>query len=401
MASLLETVPYISLLFLTAIIYLEGIPGLRWLVWTARLLLVAGLILWFLKIRRQFNAAVNVPLLFWGFFVYSMASVFWSSSTQPFAAVASDLVTLCLFFFMAINIIQTRAQLQQVLVLINGITLLFALITIARALSSGVLRFGAFPGQDPNVYGFYLLLAMGFQLVFIAAGPQQHDFWPNVALLVVNLISLLITGSRGDFLAFFIMFLLAFLVGSVRKRWLIWAGLMMVLFLLLPPGRALWERFAALAVDRGSKRLDIWWIGWHMIQSHPWFGVGLSNFPTELGSYAAQVKTATTIHPGTGVHDSIIGICSELGLVGLLFFLYLLVTVFNHGWRIVKRFPRNTFENLAIKGLLIASTGIFIASLFLGAYFRKYFWLPWILIEVLYYYQYHPDEMQATLEVES
>jgi O-antigen ligase len=128
--------------------------------------------------------------------------------------------------------------------------------------------------------------------------------------------------------------------------------------------------------------------GWAMIKAHPWLGVGLSNFPLQLGTYINQVHTATVIHPGTGVHNAVIGIWSELGLLGLGFFGVILFTVFNHGRKILARFVTDSFENMLVKGLLISTTGIFIASLSLGAYFRKYFWLPLILIEALYYYQY-------------
>jgi O-antigen ligase len=379
----IEKTPFHSLLFMIAIIYLEGVPGLRWLVWTARLFLLSGLVIWFYNLRRKRCSSVHIPFLFLLFFVYSMLSGIWSTSV-PDPSVLLDLMILGVFFFMATNVIQPEIHFQKVLWLVQFITLCFTVVTIVKTFGTGFLRAGAFPGQDPNVYGFYLLLAMGIQLAFIAAGPRQRHFWLHAGLLILNLTSLLITESRGDFLGFVVMFLMLFWVGSFRKRWLVFAGFVLALLFFLPPGSALWERFTSLAVDRGNRRLDIWLISWHIIQSHPWFGIGLSNFPNEIGTYIQGTKTMNLIHPGTGVHNSILGIWSELGLVGLLFFGWILATVLMHGRQVMKRLSNGTFERLAIQGLLIATTGIFAASLCLGAYFRKYFWLPMALIEVLY-----------------
>ncbi len=396
---ILDEVPFITLLLITSLIYIEGVPGFRWLVWGARALLGCGLLIWFFKTRRQLNVTVNIPLLFWAFVAYSVSSAFWAVSHEPILAISSDLLTLCLFFFMAMNVVNTQLRLQQLLALVNTITFIFAVIAIVKA-GLGVQRPGVFPTQDPNVLGFYFLFAIGLQLSLIMAGWRCRYFWPNLLMMLTNLLGLMMTQSRGDFIGFVVMFGVLFLFGSVSKRWLIFTVLAFGMFFLFPPGAALWERFTSLAFDHGSKRLDIWLLAWQMIKDHLWFGVGLSNFPVLIGSYRSAANSTVIVNPGTGVHNSIFGVWSELGLVGLGFFLFLLGTAINHGRKLLQRFTVNSDEYLTAKGLMVATIGMFTASLFLGAYFRKYFWLPFVLMETLYYFRYNSQDQSVEMETE-
>lgn len=377
-------IPFGAVLFLTVTIFLEGLPGMRLLVWCARILLVGGLVIWSIK-QRHSGGPIYIPILYWCFFGYSIISGIWSSSTKPILAVLTDLSTLCLFFFVTLNVVETKEKFQKLIGLIFLITSVFALVAIFRAFL-GETRPAFFSHQDPNIFGFYLLLAIGLQLALVT-GKYSFPFpWLNVVVLALNILALIITQSRGDFFAFVIMFLVTFIFNPVRKRWLLFAAGFLLILSIVPPGTILRQRFCSLAYDRGSNRLDIWMIGWKMIQNNLWLGVGLSNFPLNLKSYIPMVQTVNTIRPGTGVHNAVIGIWAELGLVGLTFFLGMIISVWRHGRKIIKYFDPSTWENVFAKGLLISFCGIFTASLFLGAYFRKYFWLPIVLVETLYYF---------------
>lgn len=183
----------------------------------------------------------------------------------------------------------------------------------AEAIANAQVRFAAI-GQDPNDVARFLDL--GFPLAALLVTSERRWRWRLLAAgyLPLGLLGVLLTASRGGFLAAVVA-----LVGSGlllayghRKRAL--AGALV----LLPLAGALWfivphgsfERLATIPeqLQGGdlNQRLNIWTAGWHAFVRAPVFGTGAGSFVSAAG--LGPIDTA---------HNTALSIAVSGGLVAL------------------------------------------------------------------------------------
>jgi O-antigen ligase len=184
----------------------------------------------------------------------------------------------------------------------------------AQAMANAQIRFAA-AGQDPNDVARFLDL--GFPLAALLVNSERRWPWRLLAAgyLPLGLVAVLLTASRGGFLA-----AVAALAGSGLllayghpKRVLAGA-------LALPPmGAALWfivprgsfERLGTISeqLQHGglNQRLNIWAAGWRAFARAPFIGTGAGSFVSAAG--LASIDTA---------HNTALSIAVSGGLVALL-----------------------------------------------------------------------------------
>jgi O-antigen ligase len=192
-----------------------------------------------------------------------------------------------------------------------------ALLTIANfATSEAVanqIRFVA-EGQDPNDVARYLNL--GFPLAALLVNSEQRRMWRLLAVgyLPLGLLAVLLTASRGGFLAGVVALAgSAVLLGYGHPKRLL-AGV-----LALPPiAVALWfvvprgtfERLATISEQLHggdlNQRLNIWSAGLHAFAKAPFFGTGAGTFVSAAGM--SPIDTA---------HNTALSIAVTGGLVAL------------------------------------------------------------------------------------
>ena len=180
----------------------------------------------------------------------------------------------------------------------------------ADAMATGQFRFAA-AGQDPNDVARFLDL--GFPLAALLLNSEPRWRWRLLAAgyLPLGLISVLLTASRGGFLAAVValagsLFLLVY--GHPRK---LLAGvvalppLAVLVWLMIP--RESFERLATISEQlRGgdlNQRLNIWEAGWHAFVRAPLFGTGAGAFVTAAGLAPIDTahNTALSIAVGGGL----------------------------------------------------------------------------------------------------
>ena len=96
--------------------------------------------------------------------------------------------------------------------------------------------------------------------------------------------------------------------------------------------------------NSGRVRSWDWWVGWEMLRDHPLVGVGLGNYKIEFLPYKAQFLASPRgagydfyIARAAQAHNEYVQVAAELGALGIVALLALLVTIPVSLWRRLRR----------------------------------------------------------------
>lgn len=273
-----------------------------------------------------------------------------SSITMTLLRRFAELILGILTFFIVVNCVRTRTQLEQVarvLILAGAGAALIGVVlyvlptnTSVRLLSflryvrypagSGVLRYieddpelplrAISTSQDPNVLGGLLIIVTGFTVPQLISRRPLLPLKATAPMIGIMVLCLILTFSRGSMGGLVVGVGMIALLRYRRLGWLLLAGA--ALLLLLPQGQV-WLQHAIEGV-RGEDlatqmRFGEYKDAFTVIMRHPWIGVGFSNTP-EIDLYV-------------GVSNVYLLIAEEAGLLGLTAFLLIIVLFFAYLWR--------------------------------------------------------------------
>jgi len=244
--------------------------------------------------------------------------------------------------------------------------------------------------QGPLSSNYYALI-----MVFLV--PLAMDrFWQEKSVflrflavwsLVVAVISILFTFSRGGFLALLIA--AGLMIFRHPPRPSIIAGSLIVILLLLPlvPGRYfqrlgtlinLFPSQDGLQLREGSLRgrLSELTVAGLMFIDHPIIGVGYNNFELHYLDYSPALSLDPR-REGRAAHNLYAEVAAETGLIGLIVFGLILFTAFQglrKAYRIYQQIGREDDANL-VAAFSIGLIGFLTGSLFLHGAYPRYLWL--------------------------
>jgi len=270
--------------------------------------------------------------------VISVALTGWLSGAE--AALLGFLPFLLTFFFVAINF-KTKRQLQ-VLVALLFFVAVFAIVQSQLDEKSGLLQgnyFMSMKGKtgeifyrirglgeinDPNDFGQFLLCVIPAMFLFWVKGKAFLNIVRVYIPVAILLCGLFLTHSRGAMLALALTLVAAFRrkIGIVRS--LITGG---VLIVGLQAAGFTGGRDVSAA--DGADRMGAWGAGLDMIKAHPIFGVGSGQFRD---------------HYYMTAHNTIVILAAELGVVGLFFWLGIVVPSLRDAW-VVSEYGRETTKD--------------------------------------------------------
>ncbi|MFH0986166.1 MAG: O-antigen ligase family protein [Candidatus Omnitrophota bacterium] len=226
-----------------------------------------------------------------------------------------------------------------------------------------------------NTFASYLVpvLMLGLPLSFFYGPKTQKSSFVKGICLGCIVLSLLLTFSRGGIIACLAgVFALAFLL---RKK-ILWVipVIFLVAFLF---GMNLYGSRA----DRGDAmdptvraRLLMLQDATRMFQTHPWTGIGLNTY------YKTCEKSSSLTIPPSYAHNSYIQMLTEVGIVGFMSFMALMIYWFSCGLRSLKKSFDPELKFL-LAGTLAGVLGLCVASFFDNVLFEL---LPatlfWILM---------------------
>jgi O-antigen ligase len=329
------------------------------------------------RTHHRLPASVGVWLLL---LAVAVVTAVWSVSPEDSFTGLFILASLVvLFVVVALSPVDRRAvRLTETGLLIGGL--------VASAYGVGQALTGTLPASEEagprfgrdllgaNHTAAALILALVVALSRAAAAPTVRARVLTGAGVLLLLLGILLTGSRGGLIGAGVAVLVLALCGR-QRRFYLGFGLLVVtaavgVVLLQPAGVG--ERATR---EGDSGRLDIWKVGAAACQQYCLYGSGWGTFPIVYRETQASVPDAQVLlrHASFEPHNVWILVGVEAGVTGLVLLLAGMTLAVVEALRLPA----------AVRGPpLAALAGIFTTGIFLSNFEFKYFWMALIYVTI-------------------
>lgn len=212
---------------------------------------------------------------------------------------------------------------KKIMVLADALIMLHGYLAV-HALLHGGFGPGGFVGDENDVaLAINTMMPLAFCLFLSAQTFGRKAFYLlAVVIMVAGVVS---TKSRGGFLGLVAVIVYCFIF-SPRKKLGLAIGSVLVIFGLITVPDSYWEEMSTISKDAesdvgtGAHRKKLWGVAVTMFQTNPIFGVGLNNFPWNVGDYMSVelLEHEGRSYMGTAAHSVYFTILSETGAAGVL-----------------------------------------------------------------------------------
>jgi len=244
------------------------------------------------------------------------------------------------------------------------------------------------PIGDPNTFAQIMLL-----IVPIAFDRFSNEKNPSLRLLALwgftaTVLTIVLTFSRGAFVALMIMFALMFMLRPPKISTVV-ATILLSIFLLPFVPAQFTERMSTITdLLPGSNsnamnevsfrgRTNHFFVALNMFADYPVFGVGVGQFKYYYQTYSRPLGINTGTREGKAAHNRWLQIAAEQGLLGIVLQGILLSAIYvkiRTSARVFRKAEDNSSADLAIS-LGIGIIGYLLAGTFLTDNYPRYFWL--------------------------
>ncbi len=362
------------------------------------------IIAWLVKSYRDKNriftrTPLNIPIIIFmcfGVIALIRGSLFFGAEyAMAYIIPLKRWLTPIFLYFIALNIVRDKRMLKNTVVIIIFVVAVAALMAIYEYLDIGSVssldkaRVGGI-AEQPNMLGgffvYYMFLFAGFLLV----NYRAIKYWLLSIPFAICFLGIQVTFSRGAYIAFsFACLALAFFKNKILFSLSILLLILAVLNPVILPRGMRYRLISTFAnreiiystsiedvVDSSTKeRFTIWKGAIKMIKEYPLLGVGYGVFPYAIPLYApiGQIDA----------HNTYIIIAAEMGIFALLVFLWILLALFRHTYRLYRRSKDRFIKGFAL-GFLAGLAGMLMVNMFgsrLGSSeVSSYFWILSALI---------------------
>jgi len=340
---------------------------------------IAEMIKVFLKSFKPIDNYLNKPMVLFIFvcFLSVLNSQYLIFSLRGFFF---KVLQWTFLYFVFVEVVTTRKQLRifltvffisAMIVMIDGF---FQSLTGRDFIFQHILWGGRVSAsfRHPNDFGGYLIIVslMLLTMTLFCHFDNQEDndifkrmkflespiFWKliNVVWCICSVVSLGLTLSRGAWIGFYGG--LIFLAVQKKRMLLVSLAIMITFYAVFSTkmSNARQESFLApKTFTIGSGRIDYWKESWNMIRDFPWLGVGLNSYSQEAPKY----KKSWGGYP----HNCYLQMTVEIGIVGLLSFLWMLFILFRNTLRNLRSIHDDFFQAL-LMGLSCGLLGFLVHS---------------------------------------
>ena len=383
------------------------------------ILLIVGTLLRLLTTRRSVGALpIMLPYLL--FLAVPMVTLLWSPTKVESLSGIFRFIGYYALMWLIVDAIRTRQQVRRMVVaLIVSLVIPIATGFFQAATGRGqVLWAGALMNRiygfagGPFTLAYYLVMLIPLLLVFFLVERDQEDpifrmdgqaalretgegdglwqfsrLWLGV-LLVAAIAALLLTFIRGAWLALVVsLIVLGLARGSLRFRQLVFTIPAAVAVVLVTFSSVL-NRLTEVSNPNSTffGRLEVWKLAWDWITSSPLrllAGLGMKSFeyyyillagPTTEGLYWRRESFLVGNRP----HNELLGFTLDVGLIGTVAFIAVLVTLVRLAVRVYRRSPDPSLQLVAL-AFAIGAVGLFVGAMgdnvFSQPSVAVYFWI--------------------------
>ena len=341
------------------------------------LFLAAGILLWFAEMavhkkvyfkRTPFDWVVLLLV------VLSGASI-WNSPDKGISIYNYQYLMLhyILTYYLVINTVHTQKQLERVMQALLASAFIVTIYGFYQYFFSAQmltrewvdneqfpdLKFRVFSTlKNPNLLAGYLvtMISIAGGLCCTAKGKKSRLLWCGLILIFGT--CLVLTYSRGAWISLLVVIVVYGLLYD-RKAFLLLALLPLVV---LFNHDVMMERLLSI-VNPTDTSAGLRWALWEstlaMIADHPLLGVGWGAYRLVYPEYDFYVNNASTIifH----AHNMYLSIAAEIGIPGLLAFLYVMYGHAYKAWQLFKK-PIAPWLNGVLLGLVAATAALTVSG---------------------------------------
>ena len=384
---------YLGLVLFTVLTFVAQVPSVGGP--ALSFVKVAGLLLaisWLATVATKQEPASDFmsaqPALTWVvvlFLSWAALSQLWAEDSGAALTAFSRLALNAMLFLIIFTAVRTRAQaigIVAAFVVGASLSALYGVLFTHATEEYGSRLSSAIEGPGGLAMAGVTGLALSLGLAAALRGlPLARLAALGAAALCT--VTIFLSGSRGGLIALAVA-LAAFLVAGAR-----WRGRVLVLALALIVAGVGYFNYVASPdvrahvseVGSGSARLDLWTVGWRMVEQNPVEGVGIGNFPVSSVHYLLQPgaigRGDVIIGTPKDTHNTFLEIWAEAGLVGLILFLSMVGLCLQSTLRAMRIFARQRdipMEMIA-RAVFVALAGFLAAAFFVSREYTKDGWL--------------------------
>ena len=242
---------------------------------------------------------------------------------------------------------------------------------------------GAFP--HTNIFAGYLVLFLPVSTaLFLYCSKGKYKLYLGI-VSAAALFCLIYTFCRSAVLGFWLAVLL---IGFMKKDKLVIVVLIAAVLiapLFAPKSITNWSKKTSSLAELllNKERFVLYETSFNMIKHHPILGVGVNTYCLNYQKYKLHDTSEGTANTMWYAHDSYLQMASEIGIIGLLVFLYLLVKLLKY-WKDFYRKVSDNFEKIASLGIFMGIFAFLIHGLTeTNLYYPKIATLFWFQIGLL------------------
>ncbi len=227
--------------------------------------------------------------------------------------------------------------------------------------------------DDPNYYAVTVVLWLPVAFAWLMNKRPDWEKWFCAASIALMLLGFMFVASRGGFLG--LLGALLFLIWNSRNRL---RNLVIATILMLPlfigPGQSAFNRLINPSTgdqESSNYRLELWQAAENSFLQHPFFGVGMGHYHPTIVKNGAVIEL-----PFHVAHNTYIGLIAEMGLVGIVPFLAILISSLVNLRRIGRRAlatGQRSLRQIAL-GLQAGLIGYMICAFFLSTIWLQVMW---------------------------
>jgi O-antigen ligase len=333
----------------------------------AQIAYILALVAWAIHVYLQGDARqLRLPLLM-------SFSAFWLASVLATILAVEPLKSLielrnifeALMLYLIVNQVTTEERATTLVRVLVASTTIMALYGLSQSFTYGIdFRVRGTMGSKMTFAGLLMLVALMTLAQLLFRTHRRQLVWTIPALLLITA-ALLMTQTRSAWCGLIVGGCVLF---GLRKKILLLAVPLGALVVLLLVPQTIKIRALSI-VDRreitAQERLSMWSSGIHIVRDYPWTGVGMGAMAREYARYKEPDSPVDPRRRIGHLHNNIIQVAAERGLLGLACWLWMWGAYGYQTWRIYGRLgPEHRQARALVVGSLASVIGFHIEGLF-------------------------------------